>query len=187
MQIEPLAIPDVKVILPKVIRDDRGFFSETYSHAAFSAAGLDAVFVQDNHAMSRDAGVIARAALSDRAGGTGKLVRVTKGAIFDVAVDLRSGSPTYARHVTRRVSAENFEQIWVPVGFAHGYCTLEPDTEVVYKVTGHYDPERERGIQFDDPDLAIAWPFTRQNGRLSAKDLNNKPLREHPSYFSIGS
>lgn len=186
MQIEPLAIPDVKIVTPRVFRDERGFFCETFNDATLRAAGLDEVFVQDNHAMSRDAGVIRGLHLQIAPSAQGKLVRVTKGSIFDVAVDVRFGSPTFARHVARRITAENFEQIWVPVGFAHGYCTLEPDTEVIYKVTSHYDPECERGIQFDDPALAIDWPFTRDSGRLSEKDLRSKPLSEHPLYFSIG-
>ena len=184
MQITSLAIPDIKVITPNIFRDDRGFFSETFNVAALNKAGFDEVFVQDNHAMSTQVGVVRGLHFQIGSAAQGKLVRVVRGAIFDVAVDIRSGSPTFGQHVARKLSAENWEQLWVPVGFAHGYCTLEPDTEVIYKVTAFYDPVSERGIQFDDPALGIAWPVDRHKARLSAKDLENKPLADHPIYFN---
>ena len=183
MQIEPLEIPEIQVITPKIFRDERGFFSETFNSASLREAGFNHDFVQDNHAMSRDVGVVRGLHFQIDPSAQGKLVRVVKGSILDVAVDVRHGSPTFGRHVSRTLSAENWEQLWVPVGFAHGYCTLEPDTEVIYKVTNFYDPANERGIQFDDPALAIRWPVDRAGAQLSAKDLENKPLSEHPVYF----
>lgn len=187
MQITSLAIPEIKVITPKIFRDDRGFFSETYNVAALSEAGFDEVFVQDNHAMSAEVGVVRGLHFQLDPMAQGKLVRVVKGAILDVAVDIRAGSPTFGQHVARELSADNWEQLWVPVGFAHGYCTLQPNTEVIYKVTALYDPASERGIQFDDPALGIAWPYDRSEAVLSAKDLENKPLAEHPAYFSLAT
>lgn len=183
MQISSLAIPEIKVITPRIFRDERGFFSETFNAATLREGGFDETFVQDNHALSRQAGVIRGLHFQIDPSAQGKLVRVVKGAILEVAVDIRSGSSTFGQHVARQLSAENWEQLWVPVGFAHGYCTLEPDTEVVYKVTNFYDPASERGIQFDDPALAIDWPFSRSEAQLSGKDLELKPLSEQPVYF----
>lgn len=187
MQVTPLAIPDIKVITPRIFRDDRGFFSETYNGDALAKTGLDAVFVQDNHAMSTEVGVVRGLHFQIGPNAQGKLIRVVKGAIFDVAVDIRAGSPTFGRHVTRELSVDNWEQLWVPVGFAHGYCTLQANTEVIYKVTAPYDPDNERGIQFDDPALAIAWPFPRERAVLSAKDRALTPLAQQPAYFCPNS
>ncbi|MEM7749863.1 MAG: dTDP-4-dehydrorhamnose 3,5-epimerase [Pseudomonadota bacterium] len=183
MQITSLAIPEIKVVTPKIFRDDRGFFSETFNASVWEAAGLTDTFVQDNHVLSRSAGVLRGLHFQLEPSAQGKLVRVARGSVLDVAVDIRHGSPTYGQHVSRVLSAENWEQLWVPVGFAHGYCTLEPDTEVIYKVTNFYDPDNERGIKFDDPALGIDWKINREQAQLSAKDLENKPLSEHPTYF----
>jgi dTDP-4-dehydrorhamnose 3,5-epimerase len=184
MQVERLAIPDVLVLTPKVFRDDRGFFSECYSQRMLAeVAGIKETFVQDNHALSRDAGVVRGLHLQAPPVPQGKLVRVVKGAILDVAVDIRQGSPTFGRHVTARITADNFAQIWVPAGFLHGYVTLEPDTEVIYKVTGYYAPECEHGVMWNDPALGIDWPVSPEKAILSAKDKANRPLAEHPVYF----
>ncbi len=183
MQITPLAIPEIKVVTPKIFRDERGFFSETFNASVWDDAGLTETFVQDNHVLSRSAGVLRGLHFQLDPSAQGKLVRTAKGSILDVAVDIRHGSPTFGKHVSRVLSAENWEQLWVPVGFAHGYCTLEPDTEVIYKVTNFYDPASERGIQFDDPELGIDWTIARDEAQLSAKDLVNPPLSEHPVYF----
>jgi dTDP-4-dehydrorhamnose 3,5-epimerase len=183
MQISSLAIPEIKVITPCTFRDERGVFCETFNAAALREGGFDETFVQDNHAISRQAGIIRGLHFQIDPSAQGKLVRVIKGAILDVAIDIRAGSPTFGQHVARRLSAKNWEQLWVPVGFAHGYCTLEPDTEVIYKVTNYYDPANERGIQFDDPALAIDWPFARSQAQLSRKDLEYKPLSEQPVHF----
>jgi dTDP-4-dehydrorhamnose 3,5-epimerase len=170
MKIESLAIPAVKLITPKKFGDDRGFFSETWNEKAFTEAGIDARFVQDNQAYSAKRGTVRGLHYQLAPVAQDKLVRVIRGAILDVAVDLRRSSPTYGRHVAAVLSAENWSQLWVPKGFAHGYCTLEPDTEVFYKVTALYSPQHDRGILWDDPALGIAWPVTAATAELSAKD-----------------
>src|SRR5437016_341508 len=138
MEIQPLAITDVKLVITQVHRDERGYFSETYSRQRMAAAGVPTEFVQDNHALSVNAGTLRGLHFQVPPHAQGKLVRVTRGAVFDVAVDIRTGSPTFGRHVSEVLSAENWKQIWIPPGFAHGYCTLEPNTEVIYKVTEYY-------------------------------------------------
>lgn len=159
LEVEPLAIPDVKLVRPRKFGDARGFFSETYRKSAFAAAGLPTDFVQDNHSYSAEMGVLRGLHFQAPPAAQGKLVRIVRGAVFDVAVDLRAGSPTYGRHVSTVISAANWTQIWVPAGFAHGFLTLEPDTEAHYKVTGgEYAADLEGGLAWDDPALAIAWP-----------------------------
>jgi dTDP-4-dehydrorhamnose 3,5-epimerase len=183
MQIEPLAIADVKIITPRRFQDDRGFFSETWNARAFREAGLDADFVQDNHAYSVEKGVVRGLHYQLPPSAQGKLVRVTKGAILDVAVDIRRTSPTFGHHVSAVLSAENWRQIWVPVGFAHGYVTLEPHTEVVYKVTNLYAPALDRGILWSDPALAIDWGLTDSEAILSEKDRRQPRLDEATDLF----
>jgi dTDP-4-dehydrorhamnose 3,5-epimerase len=183
MDIQSLAIPEVKLIAPKIFRDERGFLSETYNARSFKAAGIDAGFVQDNHSLSRSKGVVRGLHFQAPPHAQGKLVRVTRGAIFDVAVDIRHGSPTFGRHVSAVLSADNWAQLWIPVGFAHGFCTLEPDTEVLYKVTDYYAPECDRGIEWNDPALGIAWPIAPADAILSPKDAKNAPLSELAAYF----
>ncbi len=183
--ITPLALPDVLLIAPKIFRDARGFFSETYNQRAFADAGLDVTFVQDNHSLSRERGVIRGLHFQTHPSAQGKLVRVVRGAILDVAVDIRVGSPTYGQHVSRELSAENWEQLWVPVGFAHGFCTLVSDTEVVYKVTGYYAPDCDRGLLWNDPALGIDWPVAADEAILSDKDRQQPVLADLPDYFAI--
>lgn len=183
MQVEPLEIADVKLIVPAIFRDERGFFSETYNSAKLAQAGLDLAFVQDNHSLSRAAGVVRGLHLQTDPFAQGKLVRVVRGAILDVAVDVRHGSPTYGRHVRVELSAENWAQLWVPPGFAHGFCTLEADTEVIYKVTALYSPQHERAIKWDDAALGIDWPVSAAHAILAAKDKDALPLDRHPVYF----
>ncbi|MEM6498837.1 MAG: dTDP-4-dehydrorhamnose 3,5-epimerase [Pseudomonadota bacterium] len=182
--ITELEIPDVKVISPRIFRDDRGFFSETYNKFSLAEFGFEVDFVQDNHSLSRKVGVIRGLHFQIDPHPQGKLIRVTRGAVFDVAVDIRHGSPTYGKHVSRVLSAENWEQLWVPVGFAHGFCTIEPDTEVVYKVSGQYSSECDRGLLWNDPSLGIAWPVAPDAATLSDKDKLHPPLAELPIYFS---
>jgi len=170
MLVESLAIPDVKCLVPRVLRDERGAFAETYSRRALAEAGLDVTFVQDNQSVSRAKGVVRGLHFQKPPHAQGKLVRVTRGAIYDVAVDIRHGSPSYGRHVGTVLSAENWAQLWVPVGFAHGFCTLEPETEVIYRVTDYYAPQSDSGIAWDDPALAIAWPVGAGEAILSEKD-----------------
>lgn len=181
MLVEPLAISDVKRLVPKVFGDARGSFCETYSKRSLEAAGIDVDFVQDNHSISQARGVVRGLHFQSPPFAQGKLVRVTRGAIYDVAVDLRQGSPSYGRYVSAVLSAENWAQLWVPVGFAHGFCTLEPDTEVIYKVTAYYAPEHDHGLQWNDPDLGIDWPVGEGDATLSDKD------RKHPRFAQLGS
>jgi dTDP-4-dehydrorhamnose 3,5-epimerase len=178
MDVKALAIPEVKLIKPKIFRDERGFFSETYNRRAFADLGIDAEFVQDNHSLSRETGVVRGLHFQTPPRAQDKLVRVVRGAIFDVAVDIRRGSPTYGRHVSAVLSANNWCQLWVPKGFAHGFCTLEPDTEVVYKVTDLYAPECDKGIAWDDPALGIEWPVAARAAVVSDKDRRHPRLAE---------
>lgn len=170
MKVENLAIADVKLLTPAKHGDARGFFSETWNARTLAAAGIDANFVQDNHAVSAPRGTLRGLHYQLAPMAQDKLVRVARGSVFDVAVDIRPGSPTYGRHVSTVLSAANWAQIWVPKGFAHGYVTLEPDTEVIYKVTEYYSPKDDRGIIWNDPGLAIAWPIAEAEVLLSPKD-----------------
>ena len=183
MEIEALAIPDVKLIRPKRFGDARGFFSEVYSRSAMAAVGITTEFVQDNHSRSAALGTIRGLHFQTAPFGQDKLVRVTKGRILDVAVDLRRGSPTYGRHVSAELSAENWTQILVPIGFAHGFCTLEPDTEVLYKVSNVYSPANDGGVIWNDPDLDIAWPVQAGAAVLSDKDAKLPRFRDLPPLF----
>jgi dTDP-4-dehydrorhamnose 3,5-epimerase len=181
--VESLAIPDVKIIRPKKHGDARGFFSETYSQAALAAAGIDLTFVQDNHAFSAAKGTVRGLHFQTAPFVQDKLVRVIRGSIFDVAVDLRRNSPTYGKHVSAVISAHEWNQILVPAGFAHGLMTLEPDTEVLYKVTNYYAPQHDLGLLWNDPALAIAWPLADSEAMLSAKDKVQPRLADLPAYF----
>ena len=170
MEVVPLAIPDVKLITPRRFSDPRGFFAETFSRRRFAEAGLTADFVQDNQSLSRPAGTVRGLHFQRPPFAQAKLVRVLRGAVFDVAVDLRPGSPSYGRHVTAELSAENGTMIFVPEGFAHGFCTLQPDTEVFYKVNRDYAPQHEGGILWNDAALGIAWPVEAADAVLSDRD-----------------
>jgi dTDP-4-dehydrorhamnose 3,5-epimerase len=183
MKSERLAIPDVMLITPPRHADPRGFFSETWNEHRYAELGIGP-FVQDNHAKSAQRGVLRGLHLQIEPNVQGKLVRVIRGAIWDVAVDVRHGSPHFGRHVAAILSAENWQQLWVPGGFLHGYCTLEPDTEVIYKVTGDYDRSAERGVIWDDPDLAIDWPL-RTDALLSEKDRQLPRLADCPVWFRM--
>lgn len=176
MQVIPTEIPDVKLILPKRIKDARGFFSETYSRRALADAGLDIEFVQDNQSLSVERGVVRGLHYQLTPMAQHKLVRVVHGAILDVAVDIRRSSPTFGRHVAVRISAEEWNQILVPIGFAHGFVTLEPNTEVIYKVSNYYSPTHDRGIRWNDPELAINWGLDDAAAVLSERD------RKHPAF-----
>jgi dTDP-4-dehydrorhamnose 3,5-epimerase len=185
MIVESLAIPDVKLLTPQRFQDPRGFFSETWNQRRFAEAGIPGPFVQDNHALSTERGVLRGLHCQIGPNAQGKLVRVTRGAIWDVAVDARSGSPTFGQYVGATLSAANWQQLWVPVGFLHGYCTLEPDTEVIYKVTGDYDRPAERGVIWNDPDLGVAWPVPADQVILSDKDKVLPRLADCPAWFSL--
>ena len=183
MKVERLAIPEVLLIEPRRFGDARGFFSETWKRGAFAAAGLGVDFVQDNHSLSREVGVVRGLHFQIPPQVQGKLVRVVRGAILDVAVDIRRNSPSFGRHVTAELSADNWRQLWVPPGFAHGFCTLQPDTEVIYKVTAPYAPECDKGLAWDDPDLRIAWPVAPGAAILSDKDRCQPRLSDLPAWF----
>jgi dTDP-4-dehydrorhamnose 3,5-epimerase len=184
MKVIDTEIPEVKLFYPKKFGDHRGFFSETYSRKAFAQAGVGAEFVQDNHALSADIGTVRGLHFQIPPMAQTKLIRVSRGAIFDVAVDIRRGSTTYGKWVGATISAKDWNQILVPVGFAHGYCTLEPDTEVVYKVTEFYAPDCDRGLLWNDPAIGVAWPVTEAQAVLSDKDRRQPKLAELPSFFT---
>ena len=184
MSVEALAIPEVLLLTPPRFADNRGFFSETFSAKREAAAGIVGPFVQDNHSLSVPRGTVRGLHLQLAPHAQGKLVRCVRGAIWDVAVDVRHGSPTFGRHVAAVLSAENWCQLWVPAGFLHGFCTLEPDTEVIYKVTADYDRASERGVVWDDPDLALPWPVEAGKAVLSDKDLVLPRLCDCPPWFA---
>jgi dTDP-4-dehydrorhamnose 3,5-epimerase len=183
MDIRTLQVPGPVVIVPKKFDDTRGFLSETYNEAAFDAGVAPVRFVQENFSYSIHAGTIRGIHFQVPPHAQGKLVRVVRGAIFDVVVDLRSGSPHFGQSASVEISAENRKQIWVPIGFGHGLCTLEPDTEVLYKMTAAYHPASERGIAWDDPDLAIAWPLGQQEPHLSDRDRQHPRFAASAKYF----
>ena len=175
MKISPTAIPDLLVIEPRVFKDARGFFFESYNDAVFRAATrLEVAFVQDNHSHSGK-GVL-RGLHYQVEQAQGKLVRVAAGAIFDVAVDLRAGSPTFGRWVGVELSAANFRQIWIPPGFAHGFLVLSESADVIYKTTDYYAPSHERCLRWDDPQVGVAWPLEGGKPILSAKDSTGASL-----------
>jgi dTDP-4-dehydrorhamnose 3,5-epimerase len=170
MQVTDLEIEGLKLIVPQRFEDERGFFSETYSERALKEAGFSDTFVQDNFSLSTRRGTIRGLHFQRTPHAQAKLVRVNRGRILDVAVDLRRSSTTYGKHVAVELSRENWAQLYLPVGFAHGFCTLEADTEVVYKISSPYAPEAEAGILWSDPSLAIAWPVNPQDVTVSDKD-----------------
>lgn len=177
LETRQLGLEGVLEIMPRRFSDERGFFSETYNASTFAGAGIDLAFVQDNHSLSRARGVLRGLHYQLPPRAQDKLVRVTKGAIFDVVVDIRRHSPDFGKWVALEVSAEKWNQIVVPKGFAHGFVTLQADTEVIYKVTDTYSAEHDRSIRFDDPDIGIEWPLPADSFILSEKDRNAPPLR----------
>jgi dTDP-4-dehydrorhamnose 3,5-epimerase len=170
MEILATEIPAVKIIITKRFQDHRGFFSETYNKRALSLAGIDLDFVQDNHSLSVERGVLRGLHYQLEPYAQDKLVRVIRGTVFDVAIDIRRGSPTFGKHVSAEIRAEDWKQVLVPKGFAHGFVTLEPNTEVIYKVTNYYSPSSERGILWNDPQLNIPWPVPSDQVILSDRD-----------------
>ncbi len=165
----PLAIPEVLLIKPRRFEDTRGWFSETFSLAEMETHGLPR-FIQDNESLSLKAGTIRGLHFQKGRHAQAKLVRCLRGALMDVALDIRPGSHTFGRHVTTRLSPESGEQLLIPVGFAHGFCTLEPNTVIQYKVSSPYSPGSEAGIAWDDPSLGIAWPVGPGEATVSDRD-----------------
>ena len=174
MKFTPTALPDVIVVEPDVHRDARGFFLETYHREKYAAGGITATFVQDNH--SRSVRGTLRGLHAQLVKAQGKLIRVVEGEIHDVAVDIRRGSPTFGRSVGMRLTGEDFRQLWIPPGFAHGFCVLSEIAHVEYKCTELYDPAHEISILWNDPDLAIDWPI--REPVVSAKDSRAPRLRD---------
>ena len=183
MQVTACAIPSVKLIVPKKFGDDRGFFSEVYNFKALAEAGITEAFLQDNHSLSAEPGTIRGLHFQKPPRAQAKLIRVIRGRILDVALDLRRASPTYGQHVTAELSAENWAQLLVPVGFAHAFCTLEPDTEVIYKVSHYYAPEADAGVLWSDPDIGIKWPVAADKAVLSDNDLRLPRLKDLSDIF----
>jgi dTDP-4-dehydrorhamnose 3,5-epimerase len=178
MEIHRLALPDVLLIAPKRHGDERGFFSETYSHKVLASHGFDKTFVQDNHSMSQKRGVLRGLHFQRAPYAQDKLVRVARGAVFDVVVDIRKGSATFGQWAGAELSDENWRQILVPAGFAHGFVTLTPHAEVLYKVTDYYAPEAEGGLLWSDPEVGIEWPIPPVDVTTNARDSAWPPLSE---------
>jgi dTDP-4-dehydrorhamnose 3,5-epimerase len=184
MRITDTVLPGVKLVQPVRHGDARGYFSETYRADVMREHGIDLDFVQDNQAFSAAKHVLRGLHFQLPPTTQAKLVRVARGAIVDVAVDIRRGSPHYGKHVAVRLTANAGNQLFVPEGFAHGYCTLEPDTEVIYKVNRYYSPEHDRGLLWNDPALGIDWGLDSAEPVLSAKDKTLPTLADLPAYFT---
>ena len=174
----------VKLITPKRFSDERGWFSETYHQRRLAGEGIGTLFCQDNHSLSRPAGVLRGLHFQLPPHAQTKLVRCVRGSIRDVAVDVRAGSPTYGRWVAATLSANNGDQLFIPAGFAHAFLTLEPDTEVIYKVDDYYAPECDAGIAWDDPDIAVDWGLAGTGPILSDKDRALPRLAAFDSPFA---
>jgi dTDP-4-dehydrorhamnose 3,5-epimerase len=180
------SLPEIRIVVPERIEDERGFFSEVWNAGTFAAAGIAAEFVQDNHVLNQRRWTLRGLHYQILPCAQGKLLRVTRGAVLDVAVDIRRGSPRFGRHAAVQLSAENWQLLWVPPGFAHGYCTLEDDTEVQYKTTSYWNPAHERGIAWDDPALAIGWPAAAAALVVAERDRLLPRLVAQPDLFEYG-
>ena len=175
----------ILLITPTRFSDQRGFFAETYSRQKYVRMGVDVEFVQDNHSLSRDVGTLRGLHFQAPPHAQGKLVRCGRGAFFDVAVDIRRGSPTYGQWMGYELSAENGHQLYIPIGFAHGFVTLEPHSEIVYKCSDYYTPEAEGALRWDDPDIGIKWPL-KGSPIVSARDALLPSLKAFQSPFIFG-
>lgn len=183
MQAVELDIAGVMLLTPTRHEDERGFLSEVYNQRDLEAAGIDVDFVQENHTFTAIAGTVRGLHYQAPPSPQAKLVRVIRGSIIDVAVDLRKSSPTYRQHVAVELSRQSWSQLLVPEGFAHGFCTLEDDTEICYRASAYWDPALDRGIAWDDPALAIEWGVDSAEATLSEKDRNQPTLKEIGSPF----
>jgi dTDP-4-dehydrorhamnose 3,5-epimerase len=172
-------------IRPRKIEDERGYFSEIFRLNSFAEQAHQVEFVQDNQSLSVRAGTIRGLHFQTKPAVQGKLVRCLAGRLLDIAVDIRSDSPTYGKWVSVELSSEENNQLWVPVGFAHGFCTLEPNSIISYRVTGYYSPENDNGVAWNDPDIAVDWPSIADPDTLSAKDRAQPRLAELTAYFSM--
>jgi dTDP-4-dehydrorhamnose 3,5-epimerase len=180
-----LEIADLLLVAPQKFGDARGYFLESYNAAAFRDLGIMAEFVQDNQSLSARAGTVRGLHFQVPPAAQAKLVRVLRGAVFDVAVDLRRGSPSYGRWCAATLTADGAEQLYVPRGFAHAFCTLEPDTEVAYKVDAYYAPDCDAGILWNDPEIGIPWPVEASAATLSGKDLALPRLHAFDTPFTM--
>lgn len=183
MDIVRTRIPEVVRLAPRRFQDSRGFFSETWNRQRMAEAGLDIAFVQDNHSFSAEAGTVRGLHYQTPPMAQAKLVRVARGAILDVAVDIRRGSPTYGDWAAEELSAENGFQLLIPEGFLHGFVTLTPDTDVIYKVNAHYSPDCDAAIRFDDPDIGVDWGIEAKSAVLSEKDMAAPGFRDFETPF----
>jgi dTDP-4-dehydrorhamnose 3,5-epimerase len=182
-QAETTALDGVRVLCPRKFKDERGFFAETYNRQLLQRLGNEIDFVQDNHSLSHECGTIRGLHYQVPPFAQVKLVRVIRGRVLDVVVDIRRSSPTFGRHFRTELSADNYKQILVPVGFAHGFCTLEPESEIVYKVSNYYSAAHDRGILWNDPHLGIQWPVAEEQAILSNKDRRQPLLLEVDDLF----
>jgi len=180
-QFTKLDIPQVILIKPKVFSDERGFFMETYKYSDFAEIGINEQFIQSNHSKSVSKGVVRGLHFQKKPFEQAKLIRTVTGSIFDIAVDIRKNSPTYGKYVFTVLSAENKEILYIPAGFAHGFCTLEEGTEIVYECSKAYSPEHDRGIIWNDRDINIEWPVEKPI--LSGKDQHWTTLKEVDNNF----
>ena len=185
MEFQSLGLEGPLVLRPRKIEDERGYFSEIFRLEEFVAHAGPVEFVQDNQSLSVRSGTIRGIHFQSNPAAQGKLVRCLAGKLLDVAIDLRSGSPTYGRWVSAVLSPEENNQLWVPVGFGHAFCTLEPNSVIGYRVTSYYSPENDKGLAWDDPEVAIDWPDIADPETLSAKDRKQPRLSELPAYFSL--
>lgn len=186
MEIQTFAISGPLEIKPRKIEDERGYFSEIFRLDAFFKHSPPVEFVQDNQSLSSQAGTVRGIHFQSHPAAQGKLVRCLAGSVFDVAVDLRHGSPTFGRWISTILSPEDNNQLWIPVGFGHAFCTIEPNSVISYRVTSYYSPENDKGVAWDDRDIAIDWPEAADAGTLSAKDRKQPHLAALPAYFSMG-
>ncbi|MEM0923517.1 MAG: dTDP-4-dehydrorhamnose 3,5-epimerase [Pseudomonadota bacterium] len=183
MDVFETAIPEVKRLTPRRFGDNRGFFSETWNQKRLAEAGIEADFVQDNHSFSADKGTVRGLHFQAPPFAQGKLVRVVRGAVLDVAVDIRKSSPSFGKWVAEELSAQNGAQLWVPRGFLHAFITLTPDVDLLYKVDNWYSPEADGAVRFDDPDLGIDWGIDPAHAVLSDKDAQAPWFRDFESPF----
>lgn len=184
MKVHKARLAGILMIEPDRFGDHRGFFSETYSQRVYAELGVDVEFVQDNHSLSAAVGTVRGLHFQTPPHAQAKLVRCGRGAIFDVAVDIRKGSPTYGQSVGYELSAENGAQLFVPAGFAHGFMTLQPDSEIIYKCSDYYAPETEGAVRWDDPAIGIDWPL-QGDAILSDKDVVAPILADLDSPFQF--
>ena len=183
MNFQDFEIPGLIAVTPRRHGDERGYFAETFRLDAFRAAAGDITFVQDNESLSARVGTVRGLHFQTGDFAQGKLVRCTAGALLDVAVDLRAGSPSFGRWAAIELTPENGRQLWIPAGFAHGFCTLKPDTVINYKVTAYYSAEHDKGLAWNDPAIGIEWPSVADPETLSAKDRAQPRLADLPEYF----